>query len=92
MQLTNLSEEQRRDLASMFTSKGWGLLKKELDRRAGLAARSIIYGDNRQSDDSQRGFVKAIDLLFQIEKGIFAPPETEIKPPVESPLGDRYDV
>lgn len=88
---SNLTEDQRKDLAAMFLSKGWQLLKKELDERSKIKARRIIFGKSRETDDEDRGYIKAMESLVLLEKGIFASPEQEA-PTIERPsTTDRYD-
>lgn len=88
---SNLTEDQRRDLAQMFLSKGWALLKEELDSRAKLKARKIIFGKDRTTDDEDRGYIKAMESLVLLEKGIFASPEQEEKTIERPTTTDRYD-
>jgi hypothetical protein len=87
----NLTEDQRRDLAALFLSKGWQLLKTELDGRAKVAARSVIFGLNRETDDINRGFIKAIEQIVSLEKAVFAQPDVP-QPPPQPASTDRYDV
>lgn len=89
--MNNLNEEQRKQLIAMFMSHGWTLLKAELESRSTMAARSIIFGQNRETDESNRGVIKTIDFIKSIERNLYAPPEQDEAPQKPAPT-DRYMV
>lgn len=80
MIVTNLGEEERRQLAAMFVSGGWNLLKQDLEKRKTVLVNDLIDSVDRDKDADRRAMIHAINRLLAIEREIFLPipsPEQE---------------
>jgi len=71
--VTNLEAEDRRQLAAMFVSGGWTLIKNDLERRKLVLVDGLVNGKDREADADRRAMIHAINTLLTIEREIFLP-------------------
>lgn len=84
--------DARRDLAAMFLSKGWQVLRQELVTIQIQATKGLLYSapHTPETDAMYRATVKVVDRILAAEKELFQSQQTQPETPPAVPSGDRY--